>query len=421
MCSPRQDLLSRMISLLEKAGFETGFTSIEWVYSTGFPKALNIEKAILKNNPNDNRAKELAGSYAGYQPKPSRELILVTMKKMTEKTFVAQALANGKGITHLDDARIPTKEFIEKGTMKEWNRYTNAGTGRYNFNDPRYKSDDKVKTHAHEKGRFASNLLVSGDVLDSGEITKSSGGKGEKSQTNILPRYDKKPDKHPKLYQPSNLGGLGDSGGFSRHFSLDAWWEAQIKHLPKSQQKTFPFLVVAKPSRTERNLGIEIKGIFNKDRYKGRFPNESVKNFMGNTDAQQEAGHNRFDTCANCGKYIFQNPNRPSKCQCENPVRQKNIVEGNFHPTVKSITLFCYLLSLGSRPNDIILDPYLGSGTTAIAAKILNRKWIGIEKKNAYITIANARIKEARALHKYLQSKLPEQPRSTNLFQEFGL
>ena len=49
MSSPRQDVMARMIINLEDAGFITNFSSIYWAYATGFPKALNIEKRILKD------------------------------------------------------------------------------------------------------------------------------------------------------------------------------------------------------------------------------------------------------------------------------------------------------------------------------------------------------------------------------------
>jgi DNA modification methylase len=52
-----------------------------------------------------------------------------------------------------------------------------------------------------------------------------------------------------------------------------------------------------------------------------------------------------------------------------------------------------YLITLGSRKGDIILDPFIGSGTTAIAAKMLGRKYVGIEKNPEYIKIARKRIK----------------------------
>ena len=66
--------------------------------------------------------------------------------------------------------------------------------------------------------------------------------------------------------------------------------------------------------------------------------------------------------------------------------------KGNFHPTVKPIKLMSYLITLGSREGDIILDPFVGSGTTCISANILNRKWIGIEINNEYCKIASARL-----------------------------
>ena len=48
MAAPRQDVLSHMVVNLEKAGFQTGFTSMYWAYATGFPKAMNVAKAVDK-------------------------------------------------------------------------------------------------------------------------------------------------------------------------------------------------------------------------------------------------------------------------------------------------------------------------------------------------------------------------------------
>ena len=49
MSAPRQDVLAHNLVNLSDAGFETGFTSIYWTFSSGFPKAFNIEKKILKD------------------------------------------------------------------------------------------------------------------------------------------------------------------------------------------------------------------------------------------------------------------------------------------------------------------------------------------------------------------------------------
>ena len=63
------------------------------------------------------------------------------------------------------------------------------------------------------------------------------------------------------------------------------------------------------------------------------------------------------------------------------------------HPTEKPLQLIEWLIKIGSNENDIILDPFLGSGTTAIACLKLNRKFIGIEKEEEYIKIAEKRLK----------------------------
>ena len=61
MCSPRQDVLSRMIISLEDAGFRTNYTSIYWTYASGFPKAANVSKLLDKRNgKTQNEFKELA-------------------------------------------------------------------------------------------------------------------------------------------------------------------------------------------------------------------------------------------------------------------------------------------------------------------------------------------------------------------------
>ena len=58
------------------------------------------------------------------------------------------------------------------------------------------------------------------------------------------------------------------------------------------------------------------------------------------------------------------------------------------HPTQKPIELFEYLIKTYSNENDMVLDNTMGSGTTCLAAKNLNRKFIGIEKESNYYEIA---------------------------------
>ena len=141
MSAPRQDVQAQMVFNLKEAGFELKFTPMYWTYATGFPKAMNIGKIVDKRLgakrqikakarghvgekvkkhkgiydddnyewkgvynitiPSTPQAKALDGSYGGFQPKPAVEIILVAMKPLSEKTFVDQALKNGKFIISL--------------------------------------------------------------------------------------------------------------------------------------------------------------------------------------------------------------------------------------------------------------------------------------------------------------------------------
>jgi site-specific DNA-methyltransferase (adenine-specific) len=64
----------------------------------------------------------------------------------------------------------------------------------------------------------------------------------------------------------------------------------------------------------------------------------------------------------------------------------------NLHPTVKPIALMRWLVRLVSPPGGLVLDPFCGSGSTGAAAVLEDRRFLGIERENAYVQIAHARI-----------------------------
>lgn len=66
--------------------------------------------------------------------------------------------------------------------------------------------------------------------------------------------------------------------------------------------------------------------------------------------------------------------------------------ETGLHPTQKPLELMKYLIKTYSNENDTVLDNTMGSGTTCLAAKNLNRKFIGIEKEPKYYEIAYKRV-----------------------------
>jgi DNA modification methylase len=76
---------------------------------------------------------------------------------------------------------------------------------------------------------------------------------------------------------------------------------------------------------------------------------------------------------------FFETPNSSSYSETE-------------HPTEKPLKLIKHLIETHSNKNDIILDCFIGSGTTAVACKQLNRKWIGIELSKEYVDIAKKRL-----------------------------
>jgi site-specific DNA-methyltransferase (adenine-specific) len=62
------------------------------------------------------------------------------------------------------------------------------------------------------------------------------------------------------------------------------------------------------------------------------------------------------------------------------------------HPTQKPVELISMLVKYSSNPGDIVLDPFMGSGTTPFTASILDRKWIGIDADHEWCVKARARI-----------------------------
>ena len=67
-------------------------------------------------------------------------------------------------------------------------------------------------------------------------------------------------------------------------------------------------------------------------------------------------------------------------------------IESGLHPTQKNLSLMESLLKIHSNVEDIVIDPFMGSGTTGLACKNLNRNFIGIEKDPNYFEIAKRRI-----------------------------
>ena len=370
MCSPRSDVQAEMVIKLKEAGFQVNYSPAYWCYLSGFPKAMNISKAvdrklgyertrvqhsqslshhseelkygfkneIITDEPLSEEAKKLDGSYAGIQMKPSVEVILVAMKPLSEKTYVDQALKNGKGITWLDYGRIPySNETPNLGGRPSHGR----GEG-YGFKP---MGEDAL---ANQEGRFPANLLVQDNVLDIG--IKHSTGHNPNIRTTGYGKFGGGSSERVDYKEDTYIN---DSGDLSRYFSLDAWYSKSIEELPDYVQRIFPFLYVPKASNSERNDGL-------------------------NTFNEQSVNDGR-------------------KKNIDNPFQRGETLRKNIHTTVKPLKLMTYLITIGSRPGDTILDPFMGSGTTGVAAKMLHRNFIGFEIEGKYFEIAKERIEKRAA------------------------
>lgn len=130
---------------------------------------------------------------------------------------------------------------------------------------------------------------------------------------------------------------------------------------------------------SEEVLDLFPNNIEGKDNYKHSsnsiFGNKTKDNYYNGESKSTYGSAARFFYCAKASK----------------SERNKGL-EKNIHPTVKPVKLMKYLVNLVSHDKSTILDPFMGSGTTAVACKQLNRNYIGFELNQEYVNIAEKRI-----------------------------
>jgi hypothetical protein len=173
------------------------------------------------------------------------------------------------------------------------------------------------------------------------ELDRQSGERrtgGNVTPTRMTPGYFGGPDR---FGVPVDHGDTGTASRYFPQFPTDApdapWSEALFRY-------------VAKPSRAERNTGCE--GMLE-----------------GTVERYGEIGQG------------------PSPQQTPRVARPQT----NVHPTVKSVALMRWLIRLVTKPGDVVLDPFGGSGTTGVAALLEGRRVVLIEREPQYAAIARAR------------------------------
>lgn len=363
MSSPRQDLMWRMAQMLEESGFELGQSFISWVYASGFPKAYDVSKGI-DSRKGLNRVKKLVepfgrenrkvGSNQPYFNDDYKNRLLEVSEPASSD---AKKWDGWKSVTGLKPALevifMVQKPQSEKTIVDNVLKY---GVGAINVDACRipigegepvdlecnriaaksdgtkmglFKENGRMAT-VTSNGRFPANLLVSDDALNDGKITSNF----RINQKGIVNRKAPFQDIKTEVYRSDPM----DSGSFSRYFDLDAWAEHH------------GFLNVPKASTSERERGL----------------------YLGDKKEVAHAGHNNQEE--------------------DDVTKRFRTQRRNIHPTVKPIKLGAYLCELGCPQNGIILDPFCGSGSFLISAKITGKNYIGIEIESESVEISRARL-----------------------------
>lgn len=345
----------RMAVAIEDAGFEVR-DMIEWVYGSGFPKSLNIGKAVDKLQGNErqiigeqNGARNGNGNNNDYGTygsaddgkftltkgtsewegwgtalKPAHEPICMARKPLAEKNVANNVLKWGTGGINIDESRVEANKNDKFGGGG-LNSPVNGFMGN---TESTYKKGTGFRDDTH-LGRFPANLIHdnSDEVRECFPETKN-GGQNNTSKRETWLRQETEPTKFS-----------GDSGSASRFFK-------SIIYNPKA-------------SKAERNKGCE--GLEEKD--------------------NKEVYGNGLNTAT---KLV-------TKEQIQNGVANRDKVKNN-HPTVKPIALMEYLIKMVTPKGGTVLDPFMGSGSTGVAAKKNGYDFIGIDMTPEYIEIAKARI-----------------------------
>jgi modification methylase len=99
---------------------------------------------------------------------------------------------------------------------------------------------------------------------------------------------------------------------------------------------------------------------------------------------------------------------------CAGAERVKGADGAKAHPTQKPEALLYRILLACTKPGDVILDPFFGTGTTGAVARRLGRRWIGIEREACYVKVARERIESTLPLDESAMQTVPDkrsQPR----------
>ena len=361
----------RMAVAIEDAGFEIR-DQIMWVYGSGFPKSLNIAKAIDKiegveptvigERMAQGSARKIKGTNAAANKIPNSGSLEYDETVIYETKATSDAAKQWQGWgTALKPAHEPMvlarKPVI--GTVAA--NVLTHGVGGLNIDGSRVSMGDeydpkKIQRQGKNDGvvDFGAGGLIGKEIQ-----TYKEGGRWP---ANFI--HDGS-DEVVSLFPDTKATGSGKVSGFRKGgASENSVGLAGIKNAAdgfSDSGSAARFFYCAKASKRDRNEGLD--GFISKFTAAAEFrPNHMEKALEG------ESGnpYGRFRPVA------------------------------NHHPTVKPTDLMRYLCRLITPPEGIVLDPFMGSGSTGKAAMLEGFDFIGIDQSAEYVAIAQARIAWAK-------------------------
>jgi hypothetical protein len=418
---------------IEDAGFEIR-DQIMWVYGSGFPKSHNIGKAVDKLQGNEREVLEerYRGKNAGKKSgimgetveridvvskgsspyegwgtalKPAHEPIVVARKPLSEKTIADNVLKWGTGGINIDKSRVGTEEKI-----------TNHSRGADSaVSKGKYGDSSKQETHQTEgqkQGRFPSNFIHDG----SDEVLDLFPTQGYKSEGRFF--YCAKASKVERN------AGLDSTAIVLVQYSV--WNDTKQTHeareakllvaMDTSQQKVTGVSGIETKNGTEWNTLLFGSDIMEKYPISTKSTTETTTSstttflifnlltglltneYTADVSYEMENGGSPVANAENSSTLITTINEKMASAlgvkgvQSGTPLKISVKDGSNFHSTVKPIKLMEYLIRLVTPKEGVVLDPFMGSGTTGIAAKNLGFDFIGIEREHEYIKIAKARV-----------------------------
>ena len=347
----------RMAVAIEDAGFEIRDQCI-WLYGSGFPKSHNIGKEVDKKMGNE----RVAVGERTRNVKPFNDDNGWNSNNTTGDHIYTKGNSEWEGWgTALKPAHEPMvlarKPLSEKSVADNVMKH---GTGAINIDGCRIEGEVK-----HPE--------TMPDFRDQGEQSKAAIGVDKLSfgQTSNAKRKQvvRKPRSADGVWSDDNSGMKSEGSEFA-DADPRGRWPSNVMHDGSEQiQEIFPKTVSTEVSRQRTHKGIWSE---NKDDDGDYMP------------AYGDHGNaSRYFYCAKTSK-----DERKSGLGGE--------IKANTHPTVKPVELMRYLVRLVTPKGGLVLDPFMGSGSTGMGAREEDFRFIGIEKEEEYYEIAKARIKNVK-------------------------